>query len=177
MASGVNKGLLNQCVWGTLMHMHPRLAEKKLLTKVIIFVFFAHKKYSCCIITLQLNHWCHMDCFNDVLTTFMGLECGSCVAVYAGSEPLRFHQKDELMSYGFGTTWGWVINDRIWIFGWTIPLRKYVGSLLIAQWLQTQKQTAYSSAYFTAQIICHWFPGTIWPLSQYDIGFMWSVPS
>ncbi len=23
---------------------------------------------------------------------------------------------------GFGTTWGWVINDRIFIFGWTIPL-------------------------------------------------------
>ncbi len=25
--------------------------------------------------------------------------------------------------YGFGTTWGWVINDRILIFGWTIPSR------------------------------------------------------
>ncbi len=25
-------------------------------------------------------------------------------------------------SYGFGMTWGWVINDRIFIFGWTIPL-------------------------------------------------------
>ncbi len=23
----------------------------------------------------------------------------------------------------FGTTWGWVINDRIFFFGWTIPLR------------------------------------------------------
>ncbi len=26
-------------------------------------------------------------------------------------------------SYRFGTTWGWV-NDRIFIFGWTIPLNK-----------------------------------------------------
>ncbi len=25
-------------------------------------------------------------------------------------------------SYEFGTTWGWIINDRIFIFGWTIPL-------------------------------------------------------
>ncbi len=27
------------------------------------------------------------------------------------------------MSYGFGTTWGWLINDRIFIFGLTIPLK------------------------------------------------------
>ncbi len=25
-------------------------------------------------------------------------------------------------SYRFGTTWGWVNDDRIVIFGWTIPL-------------------------------------------------------
>ncbi len=25
-------------------------------------------------------------------------------------------------SYRFGTTWGWVINDSNFIFGWTIPL-------------------------------------------------------
>ncbi len=27
-------------------------------------------------------------------------------------------------SYEFGAIWGWVINDRIFIFGWTIPLTK-----------------------------------------------------
>ncbi len=27
-----------------------------------------------------------MSCFKDILTTFLGLECGSPVAVYAGSE-------------------------------------------------------------------------------------------
>ncbi len=44
---------------------------------------------------------------------------------------LRIHQKhlnlcseDERRSYGFGTTWGGVINDRIFIFGWTVPLMK-----------------------------------------------------
>ncbi len=43
---------------------------------------------------------------------------------------LRFHQKylnlcseDERRSYEFGTTWGWVINDRIFILGWTNPLK------------------------------------------------------
>ncbi len=46
-----------------------------------------------------------------------------------GQGALGIHQKyfnlcseDERRSYGSGTTWGWVINDRIFIFGWTIPL-------------------------------------------------------
>ncbi len=30
-----------------------------------------------------------MDYFNDVLTTFLGLEFGSCIAVNAGSESSR----------------------------------------------------------------------------------------
>ncbi len=35
---------------------------------------------------------------------------------------LNLFSKDEWRLYGFETTWGWVINDRIVIFGWTIPL-------------------------------------------------------
>ncbi len=49
------------------------------------------------------------------------------------SKPLRFQKKylnlyseDERRSYGFGTTWWWVIND--WIFGWTAYLFKYAAS-------------------------------------------------
>ncbi len=73
----------------------------------------------CSFITLWFKHWCHMDYFN-VLTTFLGLECGIFIAV--------FHQKKYLicvskMNEGlFGTTWGWVINDRIFIFGWTFKV-------------------------------------------------------
>ncbi len=48
--------------------------EKKLSNKVVIFVLFAHKKYSRSFIKLRLNPWCHMDYFNDVFTTFLGLE-------------------------------------------------------------------------------------------------------
>jgi len=34
-----------------------------------------------------------------------------------------FHRRKKvLQSYGFGTTWGWVNDDRTVIFGWTIPL-------------------------------------------------------
>ncbi len=53
-----------------------------------------------CIDSNALNHY-----FNHVLTLFLGLERVSCVAVF-----------------GFGTRRGWVINDVIFIFGWTKPL-------------------------------------------------------
>ncbi len=46
------------------------------------------KKYSRSFIKLRLNHSWHMDYFNNVLTTFLDLERGSCVAVYAGFRKL-----------------------------------------------------------------------------------------
>ncbi len=68
-----------------------------------------------------------MDRFNDVLTTFLGLEFVSYV-FYKGQKALLFHKKylnlcseDEQKIYGFGTILGWVINDIIFIFRWTIP--------------------------------------------------------
>jgi len=46
-----------------------------------------------------------------------------------GQKALGFHHKylnmcseDERRSYKFGRTRGWIINARIFIFGWTIPL-------------------------------------------------------
>ncbi len=35
------------------------------------FFFFAHKNYSRSFLKLRLNHWCHMDYFIDILTTFL----------------------------------------------------------------------------------------------------------
>ncbi len=54
----------------------------KLLNKVVIFVFFAHKKYSRSFVKWQLNHWCHMDYFNDVLASFLSLDRVRILAVY-----------------------------------------------------------------------------------------------
>ncbi len=34
-----------------------------------------------------------MDYFNDVLTNFQGLECGSYIGVYAGQKTLGFQSK------------------------------------------------------------------------------------
>ncbi len=57
-----------------------------LLILVSYFCFLCTQKVFSSFIKLRLNHWCHMDYFNNVLTTSLGLERDSCVAVYAGSE-------------------------------------------------------------------------------------------
>ncbi len=113
-----------------LFQTHKKLRKKKLLNKVIILVFFAHKKYSHSFITSLLNHWCHMNYFNNVITTFLGpWTCHMLLFCLCRVRKLGFYQKylnlcseDEQRSYGFGATWGRVVNDRIFIFGWTIPL-------------------------------------------------------
>ncbi len=59
-----------------------------------LFLFsLGTNNYSRFFITLRLNHWCHMDYFINVLTTFLGLECVSCFAVYTGSEISRISLK------------------------------------------------------------------------------------
>ncbi len=43
------------------------------------------KKYSRSFVKLWLNHWCHMDYFNNT-STFLDLERVSCVALYGGQK-------------------------------------------------------------------------------------------
>ncbi len=38
------------------------------------------------------------------------------------SKYLPLCSAEQRTSFRFGTTWGWVNDDRIFIFGWTIPL-------------------------------------------------------
>ncbi len=72
-----------------------------------------------------------MDYFNDVLATFQSLDRVRILAVDGRVRELSefiknilifFCSEHEWRSYRFGTTWGQVINDSIYIFGWTIPL-------------------------------------------------------
>ncbi len=93
-----------------------------------MIVFFA-PKYSRSIVKLQLNHWRHMDYFTDVLATFLDLgplqwHCGlwRVSKLSDSSKYLHLCWEDERRSCGFVTTLGWVINDIIFIFGWTNPL-------------------------------------------------------
>ncbi len=41
------------------------------------------------------------------------------------SKYLPLCSEEQRHSYRFGTTWGWVNDDRIFIFGWTIPLSRW----------------------------------------------------
>ncbi len=66
--------------------------------------------------------YCYVSGYGNISVALLSME---------GQRALGFHQKylnfcseDEWRSYGFGTTWGGVINDRVFIFGWTIPLTK-----------------------------------------------------
>ncbi len=61
----------------------------ELLNKVIIFVLFAHKKYSRCFVKLWLNHWCDMNYFNKLLGMFLSLDHVRILAVYGGSQSSR----------------------------------------------------------------------------------------
>ncbi len=66
--------------------------EKKLVNKVIT-IFFVHKKYSRSFITLQLNHWCHMDYFNDVILPFWALNISVALLSMEGQKALGISSK------------------------------------------------------------------------------------
>ncbi len=51
------------------------------------------------------------------LPPFWALNVSVALLSMQGQKALGFHQKYELSSYGFGTTQGWVINDRISFLG------------------------------------------------------------
>ncbi len=53
------------------------------------------------------------------------------------SEYLPLCSAEQRHSYRFGTTWGWENDDRIFIFGWTIPLNW--SKVTIEQFLMLQK--------------------------------------
>ncbi len=91
-----------------------------MFNKVIIFVFFVHKKYFSSIVKLQLNHWCHVDYFNS---TFLGLGTFQLhCSLWRDRKLSDFIENilcSDRRSYRFGTTWWWVINDINTIFGVT----------------------------------------------------------
>ncbi len=99
-----------------------------------IFVFFVHKKYFCSFVKLWLNSWCQ-DYFTDVLATLLDLGTFQlCCCLWEGQRALGLHQKylnlcsEDEWRVSSPTTWGRVINDRIFISGWTIPLSKKLWS-------------------------------------------------
>ncbi len=58
----------------------------KLFQKVIIYVFFVYKMYSRSFVKLQLNPWCQIDYFTDLLAMFLDIDRDNYIAVYGVSE-------------------------------------------------------------------------------------------
>ncbi len=66
--------------------------------------------------------WGTID-FHSILFSTMEVNCSPKQPRYKlSSEYLPLCSAEQRNSYRFGTTWGWVNNDRIFIFGWTVPL-------------------------------------------------------
>ncbi len=112
----------------TVVNAQRRLTRKRRNCWSYFCFLYTQKKYSCSFLKLSLNHWCHMDYFIDVLTTFWAFTFSVALVSMQGQKALWFHQKylnlcseDEQRCYRFGMIW--VINDRISISGWTIPLK------------------------------------------------------
>ncbi len=105
---------------------------------LLLFYYLCTKSiFVASFIKLWLIFWCHMDYYTDVLYYVSGNIAVALLSM-EGQRALRFDPKylnlcseDERRSYRFGTTWGWVINDRIVIFGeltlypWAKPLWKH----------------------------------------------------
>ncbi len=100
------------CVQWMLSKMVLRWhGDDELLNKVIIFVFFAYKS----ILVASKNYsWTP-----DVTWIILPI---SLLRLWTWIVLIPLLSEDERRSYGFGTTWGWVINDNIFILGWSNPL-------------------------------------------------------
>ncbi len=109
--------------------------ERNSWIKSLFFVFFVRK----CILVASKNYSWTIDVTWTILSMFLvPFWTLNMIGPFLSMEGLRalgIHQKyltlcsDERRSFGFGTTWGWAINDRIFIFGWTNPLRSEESNL------------------------------------------------
>ncbi len=69
-------------------------------------------------------------------------------------EYLPLCSTEQRHSYRFGTTWGWVNYDRIFIFGWTIPLSPYI--LLTRNYASYHRSKAVVQTTYICDAVCEW---------------------
>ncbi len=120
------KGIFHAIIKMLSLITHPHIVP----IKSSFFVFFAHKKYSCSFVNYGWTTDVTWTILIMSLLRFCALTVVGPLLLMKGQKALGFHQKyfnfcpedEQQQSYRFGTTWGWVINDRIFIFRGTIPL-------------------------------------------------------
>ncbi len=116
-----------------------RATPSVLVTKTVFIVHCVYWVCVCVFCTLSsvqsVNMYClyvNCFCFCTVWSTLSRISLTKALVLWwcdNKSDLIWFHQKhlnlcseDEWRSYGFGTSWGWVINYIIFILGWTNPL-------------------------------------------------------
>ncbi len=112
---------------GTLMNMHQTLTWKRRnCYRKSFFLFSLRTKISRSFIKVWLSHWCYMDDHYYLSGHWMCQLCCSLWKVRKLSDFIKniliCVPKMNKGLYRFETTRGWAINDRILLFGWTIPL-------------------------------------------------------
>ncbi len=107
--------MLFQTVWISILLWN---AKKYILKKVGSHWLPEHKKYIfwSMFVTTFSSHWFSLY-GPEIQWKSMGIE------MVRLSTFFKISSLEERKSYWFGTTWGWLNNDRIFIFGWTIPLK------------------------------------------------------
>ncbi len=63
------------------------------------------------------------------------------------SKYLPLCSAEQRNSYRFGSTWEWVNDDRIFIFGWTVPLRIENGIRVMHIWANSTNSNMKSGLY------------------------------
>ncbi len=82
VSSFTSRGMHTQASWYSCEDKSKTgREEKKLLNKIIIFVFFAHNRYSHSFITLKLNHWCHI-CTILLMSLLIIYHLSVCISFY-----------------------------------------------------------------------------------------------
>ncbi len=113
---------------GTLVNGHWLTRKRRNCLIKSLFLLSLHTKS---IVVTSYNYGWTTDVSWTILTMsllpFWALYVVVTLLSMQGQKDLRFHQKYinllfRRWTYGFGTTWRWVINGKIFIFGWTIPL-------------------------------------------------------
>ncbi len=146
--------------WYSHEHVSTDTEVKKLLNQVFFYFFiflffyffFTHKVF----FVATLNYgWTTDVTWTILMMSLLHIWVLNVMVVLLSMQDqkaLGFHQKylnlcseDERRSYRFEITRGWVINDIIFIFGWTIPLSWDNGQALFNCLILIKKNYFYSA--------------------------------
>ncbi len=136
-------------LFAAVVNAHRSLKQKRRNCWIKLFLFSLRTKrildVTWTILTMSLLPFWALN----VVVVLLSMEGQKALGVH--QKHLNLCSEEKLRSNTFRKTWGWVINDRIFIFGWTILLMSYE-AFLCTKYCITVKNT-----YKTEWIKCFTF--------------------